>query len=153
MIADVLVERDLLRAVPAPPPPLPVARLVDDNAVDPGAKGRLPPEPGKGAEHAEEHFLRQVERLVVIGEQVQGELVHHTLMLGDELRAGVLVAGGAALYQRRLAPADLRPGDGWNWLHGQSFCHFSTPFPGESDRLITVRTPCPPKGSNSGRIL
>ena len=39
VIADVVVKRDLLRPVPPSPPSLPVAGLVDDDAVDPGAEG------------------------------------------------------------------------------------------------------------------
>ena len=82
------------------------------------------------AEDAEEDFLREIERFVVIAEEVQRQLVDHPLMLGDQLGAGVLVAGGAALNQRRFAPADFGPGDGWNWLHGQSFCHLTPPVSG-----------------------
>ena len=38
-----------------------------------------------------------------------------------------LVAGRAALDERRLAAADLGPGDGSNRLHGQSLRHLITP--------------------------
>jgi hypothetical protein len=31
-------------------------------------------------------------------------------MLGDQLGAGILVAGGAALDERRFTPADVCPG-------------------------------------------
>ena len=71
-----------------------------------------------GAEDAQEHFLRQVERLVVIAEQVERELIDHPLMLADQLGAGVFVARGAALNQRGFSAPDLRPGNGGNWLHG-----------------------------------
>jgi hypothetical protein len=78
------------------------------------------------AEDAQEHFLRQVERLVVVVEQVQRELVHHALVLADELRAGVFVAGGTPLDQRRFAPADVGPGNGSNGFHRQLATHGST---------------------------
>ena len=64
-------------------------------------------------------------------------------MLGHQLGAGVLVAGGAALDQRRFAAADLGPGNGWNWLHGQSFCHFTTPGSGG---LLTLKIRTRPPG-------
>ena len=69
------------RAVAPPPPALPVARLVDDDAVDPGAEGRLAAEAVDGAEDPQEDFLRQVERLVVVAQQVERELVDHALVL------------------------------------------------------------------------
>ncbi len=126
MIANVLVERHLLRAVAPPPPALPVARLVDDDAVDPGAERRLAAEGVNGAEDPQEDFLREVERFVVVAQQVERQLVDHALVLGDQLGAGVLVARGAALNQQRLAAADVRPGNGSNRLHGQSFRHLIT---------------------------
>src|SRR4051812_47125074 len=99
------------------PPPLPVACLVDDDAVDPGAKGGLAAEPVNRAKDAQENFLREIEGFVMIAQQIQGQLVDQPLMFGGQLRAGVLVANRAALNQRRLAPADLGPGNGWNRLH------------------------------------
>src|SRR4051812_18700931 len=38
MILNVLIERDLLRAMAPPPPALTVAGLIDDDAIDPGAE-------------------------------------------------------------------------------------------------------------------
>ena len=84
------------------------------------------------AEDAQEHFLRQVERFVVVGEQVERQLVDHALVLAHELRAGVLVAAAHRWISSRLAAADFRPGDGSNGLHGQSFRHLTTPLLGES---------------------
>ena len=55
-----------------------------------------------GSEDAQKDFLRQVERFVVVAEQVQRELVDHPLVLADQLGAGVFVARGAALNQRAL---------------------------------------------------
>jgi hypothetical protein len=43
-LLQMLVERHLAAAVTAPPPALPVARLIDHDPVNPGAKGRLPAE-------------------------------------------------------------------------------------------------------------
>src|SRR5262245_47122898 len=68
MILDVLVERDLLASMPAPPPPQPVARLVDDDAVNPGLEAGLTAKSIERAEDPEEDFLRQVERFVVVAE-------------------------------------------------------------------------------------
>ena len=106
MVADVLIERDLLRAMAPPPRPLPVTHLVDDNPINPRAEAGLPSKGVNGAEHAQEHFLRQVERLAVVVEQVQRELVDHALVFGDQLGAGVFVASRAALNEGRLAPSE-----------------------------------------------
>ena len=57
MIADVFVERYLLRPMPSSPPALPVPGLIDDDAVDPGAEGRLAAEGVNGAEDPQEDFL------------------------------------------------------------------------------------------------
>jgi tetratricopeptide (TPR) repeat protein len=129
MVADVLVERHLLRAVTPPPPSLTIARLIDDDPVNPRAESRLAAERVDGPEDPEEHFLGEVQRFVVIAEQVQRQLVHHALVLVDQLGAGVLIACGAALNQGSFPPPDFVPGDGSNRLHRQSLCHLSTPSP------------------------
>ena len=115
--ANVLVERHLLGPEPPSPPALPVLRLVDDDAVDPGAEGGLSAKAVDGPEDVQEHVLRQVERLVVIAQQVQGELVHHALVLVDELRVRIFVALSAALDQRRLVTRDIRPAERGGRLH------------------------------------
>ena len=108
-LLQVLVERDLARPVTPPPPALPVARLVDDDAVDPGAEGGLAAEAGERAEDPQEDLLRQVERFVPVAEQVQGQRVDHPLVDGDELGAGRLVARVAARDERGFVAVDLRP--------------------------------------------
>ena len=108
VVADVLVERHLLRAVATPPPALAVPRLVDDDAVDPGAERGLAAEGVNGAEDPQEDFLREIERFVVVAQQVERQLVDHALMLVDQLGAGILVARGAALDQRALRGRRLR---------------------------------------------
>src|SRR5687768_4902970 len=75
VIANVIVEGNLLRPMTASPPALAVARLVDDDTIDPGSESGVPAEGMDGAEDAEGDFLRQVERLVVVAQQVQGQLV------------------------------------------------------------------------------
>src|SRR4029453_9763071 len=60
---DVRVERDLIGFVAPPPEAVPVARLVDGNAVDPGAEARLAPESMNGGEDAKEHLVRKVNPL------------------------------------------------------------------------------------------
>ena len=79
---DVLIERHLIGAVAPPPEAVAVARLVDGDAVDPGAQARLAAEAVNGAEDAEEDFLRQVERFVAVAQQVHRQLDDHPLVLG-----------------------------------------------------------------------
>src|SRR4030095_6926570 len=74
VILDVLIQRDLLRTMTPPPPALPVARLIDDDAIDPGAKAGMAAERVDGAEHAQEDFLRKIERLVMVVQQGEGQL-------------------------------------------------------------------------------
>ncbi len=89
---DVRVERHLVGAVTPAPESMAIPRLVDGNAINPGAQGRLPAEAGDGAKDAEEDFLGEVERLVAVAEQVHRQLDDHPLVLGDELREGHFVA-------------------------------------------------------------
>ena len=105
----VLVERHLVGLVAPPPPALAVARLVDDDAVDPGLEGRLAAEVVDGAEDAEEDFLGEVEGLVAVAQQVQGQLEDHALVAGHQLGAGRLLARGAALDERRFAVVRPQP--------------------------------------------
>jgi len=105
----VLIERHLIGAVPPPPESVAVPRLVDGDAVDPGPQARLAAEPVNGAEDAEEHFLREVERFIAVAQQVHRQLHDHALVLGDEFRAGKLFPSGTALDQHRLPPADVGP--------------------------------------------
>ncbi len=86
VLLDVLIERDLRRAEAPPPPALPVARLVDDDAIDPGLQRRLAAESRQHPEDLQEDVLRQVEGVVVVGEQVERQLIDHPLVLGDEAR-------------------------------------------------------------------
>ena len=79
-----------------------------------------------GAEDPQEDLLREVERFVVVAQQVERQLVDHALVLVDQLGARVFVVRGAALNQQRLAAADFRPGDGSNRLHGETFRHLIT---------------------------
>src|SRR5205823_12129324 len=87
---QVLVERDEVCAAPPPPPALPVPNLVDDDAVDPRPERRLSAETREGPEDAEEDFLRDVERLLTIAQQVEGEVEDGALMRGDQVGAGRL---------------------------------------------------------------
>jgi hypothetical protein len=90
--------------VTPPPPPLTVARLVDDDAIDPGPKARLPAETRERAEDAKEYLLREVQRLIAILQQVQCQRVNHALVDGHQVGARDLVTGGTALDERRLQP-------------------------------------------------
>ena len=109
MGGDVLIERHLIGAMTPPPEPMAVARLIDRDPVDPGAKARLAAEPVDGAKNPEEDFLREVQRFVAVAQQVHRQLDDHSLMLGDQLGARRLLALGAPLHERRLAAADVRP--------------------------------------------
>ena len=84
-------------------------------------------------EDPEEDFLGQVEGFVVINEEVERQLMHHPLVLGDELAARVFVSGGATLHEHRFAAPDVRPGEGASWLHRKTLCHLTTPAPASDD--------------------
>ena len=60
-----------------------------------------------GAEDAQEDFLRKIQGFVAVAEEIDRELNNHSLVLGDQLGAGLFVARSAALYERRLAPTDV----------------------------------------------
>ena len=117
MRGDVLIERHLIGAVAPPPEPVPVARLVHRDPIDPGAKARLAAEAVNGAEDAEEDFLGEVERFVAIAQQVHRQLDDHPLVLGDQLGAGRLLARGTPLHERGLTAADVRPTGDPRLLH------------------------------------
>src|SRR5262249_405917 len=93
---------------------------------DPGAQAGMPAKGVNGAEDPQEHFLRQVQRFVVVVQQVEGELIDHPLMLADEFSAGVFVARGASLNERCLPASDVGPGNGSNGFHRQVTTHGST---------------------------
>ena len=97
MRRDVLIERDLVGLVPPPPPALPIARLVDDDAVDPRLERGLAAEVLDSAENGEEDFLREVKRFVAVAQEVQGELVDHAFVSGNELGAGAGSTGGTLM--------------------------------------------------------
>ncbi len=82
VIEHVLFELHLIGAAAPAPPALTIARLVDGDPVNPGPERRLTAERVNGAEDPQEHFLRQVEGLVTIAQQVQGELKHHPFVAG-----------------------------------------------------------------------
>jgi hypothetical protein len=126
VVLNVLIERHLLGAVPAAPPALAVARLIDDDAVHPRAQAGVAAEGVDGPEDAQKDFLRQVEGFVVVVEEVQRQLVDHPLVLADELRAGVLVPSGAPLDQGGFPAADVGPGYCPNGFHGELSAHSST---------------------------
>ena len=114
---DVQVERHLLRAVPAVPPALAVARLVDDDAEDPGLERRLAAEGRQRPEHAQEDLLRDLQGLVPVAQQVVGQGVDHALVRGDQLRAGGLVGRHAALHERSFGAVSACPVDGAGVFH------------------------------------
>jgi tetratricopeptide (TPR) repeat protein len=70
-----------------------------------------------GSEHAEEHFLREVESLVAIPEEVDRELNNHPLVLANELGARRFVLRGTTLHQRRFPNTQFRPARDPGLLH------------------------------------
>ena len=120
MRRDVRHRANLIGAVAPAPEAVAVPRLIDGDAVDPGAKARLAAEAADGAEDAEEDLLGEVEGFVAIAEQVHRQLDDHPLMLGDELGEGGFVARCAPLDERRFAAADFRPTDDAGLLHWRS---------------------------------
>jgi hypothetical protein len=112
-----LIERHLIRPMAAAPEPVTVPGLIDGNPINPGAKTGLAPEPVNRGKDAQEDFLRQIERLLAIAEQVGGELDDHALMLRHQFGAGGFVADCAALHQRRLAAIDVQPTADTRLLH------------------------------------
>jgi len=117
---NVLIQRHLLGFVAAAPPPLAITRLVDDDAVDPRLQGRLAAELMDGAEDAEENFLGKVEGFVAIAQQVQGELIDHPFVAGDELGTRGRFPGRTALNQRGFVVADLYPSECTEVFHAGS---------------------------------
>ena len=71
-------------------------------------------------EDAKKDFLRKVEGLFSIAEQIAGQLDHGPLVLSDELRRRPFVARGTALHKRRFAIADVRPTDDARLFHPSS---------------------------------
>ena len=92
------------------------------------------------AEHAEKHFLGEVERLLGIAQQMQGELVDHALVIGDQPRAGGFIAGRALLDKVPVSrPVGMplsgggsrgrfRPAERAKGLHGGLAHHPTTPL-------------------------
>src|ERR1051325_494891 len=70
----VRVERDLIRTMAPAPEPVAVARLVDGDAVNPGAQARLTTKTVDGTENTQEDLLREVEGFVAVAQEVRGKL-------------------------------------------------------------------------------
>ncbi len=104
-----VIQAHLLRAMPPPPPALPVRRLIDGDPINPGPQRRLTAELGQHAEHAEEDLLTEVKSFLRIAKQVQSELVDHALMVGHQPRARILVSARALLYERPVCARGIRP--------------------------------------------
>src|SRR4029434_7230642 len=59
-VLQMVVERDQVGATPPAPPPLPIADLIDDDAINPGPQGRLAPEPRERPKDAQKDLLRHI---------------------------------------------------------------------------------------------
>ena len=77
----------------------------------------MTPEAVKGPENTQKDLLRQVERLVTVTQQVQGELNDHALVLRDEVSACDIIASHTPLHEGRFAAADCRPTDDTSMFH------------------------------------
>ena len=80
----------------------------------------MAPELWERTEDAEEDFLRQVQGLVAIAQQVEREGVHHSLMRRDEVGAGGFIAGHAALDHRRFTGVYVGPANDASVFHQTS---------------------------------
>ena len=116
------VERHLRRLEAPTPPALPIASLIDDDAVDPGAEGGLPAEPIEHPEDGQEHVLRQVQGLLLVAKEMDGQLVHHALVALDQIGARRLVAGETPRDEGCLGVTDARPIER-DRLHRKFPCH------------------------------
>src|SRR5262249_15128524 len=99
VFTNVLVERDLIRPRAPAPPPLAIAGLVHDGAEDPGPERRLPAEPVERSENAKEHFLREIEGVLPVPQQVGRQAQDQTVVLEDQRRVSGLITGQTALDQ------------------------------------------------------
>src|SRR5688572_13292915 len=99
------------------PPPLAVACLIDDDAIDPGPEGRLAAERRDGAEDPQEDFLREVEGFVPVAKQMQREAEDHPLVNRHQLGARHFVTSRTALDEGCFAAVNFRPSDGASVLH------------------------------------
>ena len=94
----------------------------------------------QGAEHPQKDFLRQVERLFAISQQVGGEPEHQAMVLENEGGMGGVVARQAPLDERSFAAGDLgRPPDGSGRLSGKISCQVG-PSP-EYSRFFSTLDP------------
>ena len=95
MGGDVLLKRDLLLPTPPTPPSPTIGRLGDHDAVDPGAERGVAAKLWQRSEDPEEDFLREIQRLLGIAEEVERQMMDHALVVGHETGARRLIAGGA----------------------------------------------------------
>src|SRR6188472_2033196 len=94
-----------------PPPALPVAGLIDDDAVDPGPESRLAAETGERPEDSEKDLLRQVQGFIGVLEEVQRKGVNHALVSIDQVGAGGFVAGVTAFNKGSFRSVYVGPTD------------------------------------------
>jgi hypothetical protein len=102
-----IVERDQIRSPTPPPPPLPIADLIDDDAVNPGAQSRLAPEPGERPKDAQKNLLRHIERFVAVAKEMECEVEDSALVRSHEIGARRLIAGDTPLDERSLAAVNF----------------------------------------------
>jgi hypothetical protein len=101
------IERDLIALMPPSPPSLPIPNLVYRDSVDPGPQRRLPSEPVNRSKNLQKDLLGQIQRLAPVTEEMVCKAEHHSIMLGHEECARVLITRRATLDQRAFAVCDF----------------------------------------------
>lgn len=119
----VRVERNLIALMPPAPPPLSISHLVDRDAVNPRSERRLTSEAMNGSKNTQEDFLRQIQGLVTVAEQMTRQPEHHAVVLGHEHRARILVTGGAPLHELGFTPSNLGPAGSAGLFHREFPSH------------------------------
>ena len=139
MSRHMFMQRHLLGLMTSAPPPPPVGRLRYNNAIDPGTQRRLAPELAQRSEHPKEDLLGQIQRFLLFAQQVQRQLIHHTLMVGYQPGAGRVVTGQTLMgkrpvchplgvaFGRRRCMGGLLPRKRLCGLHCRLTEHVSTP--------------------------
>ena len=100
MSGHVFIQWHLLRLMTPAPPSAAIRSLRHDHPIDPGPQRRLASELAQRTEHPQEDFLGEIQRFLRVGEQVQGKLIHHPLVIGYQAGASRLIASQAFLRTR-----------------------------------------------------
>ena len=89
-----------------------------------------------GAEHAEEHFLGEIQRLVAVAEEVHREMDHHPLVFGHQVGAGRFFPDGTPLDERGLATVDVRQAGNARLFHREF--HYTKLDPANTRKFLDI---------------